>query len=130
MKRKKAETTSEENKAESVKTKDKVEAEKAETTSEENKAESVKTKVRKIIKSVETKDKVEETVGDCDEEAETKDKVEETNQDGEIRKTEKDADLFYVEGGSDFEDNLAEKWKNLTDGTRLKRLKFISYLLG
>ena len=51
------------------------------------------------------------------------------NKDDEIRKNS-EAELFYVENGSDFEDNLAEKWKNLTDGTRLKRLKFISYLLG
>ena len=51
------------------------------------------------------------------------------NKDDEIRKNS-EAELFYVENGSDFEDNLAEKWTNLTDGTRLKRLKFISYLLG
>ena len=51
------------------------------------------------------------------------------NKDDEIHKNS-NADLFYVECGPDFEDNLAEKWKNLTDGTRLKRLKFISYLLG
>ena len=30
-------------------------------------------------------------------------------------------DLMYVESGSDFEDNLNEKWKNLVPGTRLKR---------
>ena len=43
----------------------------------------------------------------------------------EIRKKEEDAnddpDLVYIEGGSDFEDNLNEKWKKLEYGTVLKR---------
>ena len=43
----------------------------------------------------------------------------------EICKKEEDAnddlDLVYIEGGSDFEDNLNEKWKNLEYGTVLKR---------
>ena len=30
-------------------------------------------------------------------------------------------DLVYVESGSDFEDNLMEKWKDLKKGTKLRR---------
>ena len=43
----------------------------------------------------------------------------------EICKKEEDAnddpDLVYIEGGSDFENNLNEKWKTLEYGTVLKR---------
>ena len=30
-------------------------------------------------------------------------------------------DLVYVESGSDFEDNLTEKWKDTKKGTKLRR---------
>ena len=39
----------------------------------------------------------------------------------EIRKKDDDDGLIYVESGSDFEENLSEKWKSLTPGTVLKR---------
>ena len=39
----------------------------------------------------------------------------------EIHKKDDDAGLIYVESGSDFEENLSEKWKSLTPGTVLKR---------
>ena len=78
-------------------------------------------------KKKEKTEEIEKTEKENDGEGETDKDT--GNKDDEIHKNS-DADLFYVECGSDFEDNLAEKWKNLTDGTRLKRLKFISYLLG
>ena len=30
-------------------------------------------------------------------------------------------DLVYIESGSDFEDNLTEKWKDIKKGTKLRR---------
>ena len=30
-------------------------------------------------------------------------------------------DLVYIESGSDFEDNLMEKWKDIKKGTKLRR---------
>ena len=39
----------------------------------------------------------------------------------EIRKKDDDDGLIYVESGSDFKENLSEKWKSLTPGTVLKR---------
>ena len=41
-----------------------------------------------------------------------------------IRKTDEnspESELVYLESGSDFEENLVEKWKHLKKGTQLKR---------